>query len=187
MGEARMKFRASLMRSATRTIYGTLGVLLLGVLALSGCGSSLGQRTAQSPAAASRSASTSVGIGGTAVSQRGRRGGQRSGIVGQAVSSRCAGQAADNPGCRERPVRATIEILRLPSRAETASVSTDYAGRFRLSVPPGNYELVARTSGFLLLARGMRLRVHASELAHVVVTFFPRHPLPVGPAAVGGA
>ena len=107
--------------------------------------------------------------------------------MGQTVSSRCAGQAASDPGCRERPVRATIEVLRLPDRVRTANVATDSAGRFRLSVPPGSYELVPRTSGVLLWARVMHIRVAAKKLANVVVTFFPHHPLPVSPATAGGA
>ena len=84
-------------------------------------------------------------------------------------------------------MRATIEVLRLPDRGRTANVATDYAGRFRLSVPPGNYELVPRTSGVLLWARAMNVRVAAKKLAHVVVTFFPHHPLPVSPAPAGRA
>ncbi len=84
-------------------------------------------------------------------------------------------------------MRATIEVLRLPDRVRTANVATDYAGRFRLSVPPGSYALLPRTSGVLLWARAMHVRVAAKKLAHVVVTFFPHHPLPVSPAAAGRA
>jgi hypothetical protein len=175
------------MRTSTRKLYRMSRVLLFGVLALSGCGSSISQQTAQSHATPSRSAPTPLRTGKTRVSHRRRSGGQGSGIVGQTVSSRCAGQAASDPGCRERPVRATIEVLRLPDRVRTANVATDYAGRFRLSVPPGSYELVPRTSGVLLWARDVHIRVAAKELARVVVTFFPHHPLPVPPAAAGGA
>jgi uncharacterized protein YceK len=162
------------------------GVLLPGVVALSGCGSSMSQQTAHSGATSSRSASTALSAGPTRGSHP-QRSAAGSGIVGQAVSSQCPGQAASDPGCRERPVRAKIEVLRLPDRVTAASVATDSAGRFSLSVRPGNYELVPRTSGVLLWARAVHTRVAAKERAHVVVTFLPRHPLPVSPAAVGGA
>jgi hypothetical protein len=86
--------------------------------------------------------------------------------------------------CRERPVRATIEVMRLPGRDHVATVATDESGRFRVNVAPGSYQLMSRSEGFLMLASDVHVSVRADGLAHVVVTFFPRHPLPVG---AGGA
>jgi hypothetical protein len=86
--------------------------------------------------------------------------------------------------CRERPVRATIEVVRLPGRDHVATVATDEAGRFGVDVAPGRYQLMSRTAGFLMLASDVHVSVRADSVAHVVVTFFPRHPLPLG---AGGA
>jgi hypothetical protein len=86
--------------------------------------------------------------------------------------------------CRERPVQATIKILRLPGRDHVATVATDEAGRFRVDVAPGSYQLMSRTAGFLMWASDVHVSVRANSLAHVVVTFVPRKPLPVG---AGGA
>jgi hypothetical protein len=83
-------------------------------------------------------------------------------------------------------VRATIKVVRLPGRDHVATVATDQAGRFRVDVGPGSYQLMSRTAGFLMLASDVHVTVPANSLAQVVVTFFPRHPLPVG-AAAGGA
>lgn len=183
VGEQRMRARPSLTRTSTRRRHALSGALLSGVLALGGCGSSLSPQPARTDATVSRSASTSLTTGQTRASRRQRSGAQRSGIVGQTVSSRCAGQASGDSGCQERPLRATIEVLRLPDRVRTANVATDSTGRFRLSVPPGSYELVPRTSGALLWARVEQTRVATHELTHVVVRFVPRHPLPMTPAA----
>jgi hypothetical protein len=83
-------------------------------------------------------------------------------------------------------VRATIKVMRLPGGDHVATVVTDEAGRFRVDVAPGSYQLMSRTAGFLMLASDVHVSVQANRLAHVVVTFFPRHPLPVA-AGAGGA
>ena len=88
--------------------------------------------------------------------------------------------------CRERPVRATIKVMRLPSRDRVATVATDETGRFRVDVAPGSYQLMSRTAGFLMLASDVYVSVRADSRVHVVVTFRPRHPLPVS-AGAGGA
>jgi hypothetical protein len=87
--------------------------------------------------------------------------------------------------CRERPVRATIKVVRLPGRDHVVTVATDEAGRFRVDVVPGSYQLMSRTAGFLMLASDVQVSVRAKRVAHVVVTFRPRHPLPVAAGARG--
>ena len=180
-----MESKTSVIRTSTsERRWMSVGVLL-GVVALSGCGSSLNQQTAQNAAADSRSTSTPQAAESSTPGQAGRAGDHRSGITGQVVTSRCGGQSAGEM-CRERPLRATIKVMRLPGRDHVATVATDDAGRFRVDVAPGSYQLMSRTAGFLMLASDVHVSVRANSLAHVVVTFFPRHPLPVA-AGAGGA
>jgi hypothetical protein len=103
-----------------------------------------------------------------------------SGIAGEAVGFHCV--ATSEPACPGHPVRATIDVMRADTRSRVATVHTDTVGRFGVSVPPGDYELVSRTSDHLLWARPTPVQVGKDLDERVQVRFFLRHPLPVGPA-----
>jgi hypothetical protein len=107
-----------------------------------------------------------------------------SGIIGRAVSVACSGASSGGQACPERPVRATIEVVRLSSKRRVATVRTDASGRFRVLLAPGAYELRSGTTGAALLARPIDTQVRAQRLAQVIVWFYPRHPPLVAP--VGG-
>jgi hypothetical protein len=159
-------------------------LLLFGVFVASGCGSSVSQ---QLPArrAAARSpgspAATAVARFAGRSPETSRDGSRLSGITGQAVASDCAVPRAGKRTCPRHRVRATVEVLRVPSGDQIAMVRTDRAGHFRLSVPSGAYRLVSQTSGSLLFARPVAVRVRPHHFARVWVSFFPRHPLSVAP------
>ena len=110
----------------------------------------------------------------------------RSGIAGDAVARTCGGAPASGQGCRNRPVTATVVILRLPSHRAAATVHTDRRGSFRLALRPGSYRLQARTSSQLLWAPVVTARVLSGQVSRVTVLFVPRHPLPVAPKAASG-
>src|SRR5204863_418795 len=101
-----------------------------------------------------------------------------SGIAGRAVAIVCGGPSSEH-GCPHRPVRATIDVLRMPSRRRITTVHTDASGHFRVDLPPGTYELQGRTSNHLVWSRGVTTRVFPHQIRHTIVTFVPRHPLPV--------
>jgi len=110
----------------------------------------------------------------------------RSGIAGDAVARTCGGAPASGQGCRNRPVTATVVVLRLPSHKATATLHTDSRGSFRLTLRPGSYQLRARTSSQLLWAPVVTARVLSEQVSRVTVLFIPRHPLPVAPKAASG-
>jgi hypothetical protein len=107
-----------------------------------------------------------------------------SGITGQAVSVVCSGASSGAQACPERPVRATIGVVRLSSKRRVATVRTDASGRFRVLLAPGVYELSSSTTGASLTARPIDTQVRAQRLTRVTVWFYPRHLPPVAP--VGG-
>ena len=110
----------------------------------------------------------------------------RSGIVGDTVARTCGGAPASGQGCRNRPVTATVVVLRLPSHKAIATVHTDRRGSFRLALRPGRYQLQARASSQLLWAPAVTARVLSAQVSRVTVLFVPRHPLPVAPKAASG-
>jgi hypothetical protein len=100
-------------------------------------------------------------------------------VVGRTVITACGIAPAAAETCPARPVRATIDARRLPSRRRVATVHSDAAGRFRVTLPPGTYVLVARTTTSIESAQPVRATVRAGRLARVTVTFHLRHPPPV--------
>jgi hypothetical protein len=110
----------------------------------------------------------------------------RSGITGRAVARVCGGASSSGQGCRDRPVTATIVVVRMPAHATFATVHTDSRGGFRLHLSPGSYQLRARTSDELLWARVLTARVRAHRMTRAMVIFVPRHPLPVASGAAAG-
>jgi hypothetical protein len=110
----------------------------------------------------------------------------RSGILGDAVARVCGGASSGGQGCRNRPVPATVVVVRLPSHATVATVHTDSRGGFRLHLPPGRYQLRARTSNQQLWARVLTARVRSHQMTRATVVFVPRHPLPLSSGAPSG-
>lgn len=175
------------MISATQKDLSRASALLLSsVLVASGCGSSATPTISPSQTVSQAASTTATaGASSTRRSHEISRGGdRRSGITGEAVTSECAVLPAGEQTCPRQPVLATIEVLQSPSGHEIAIVHTNRAGRFRLSVPPGAYQLASQTPGFLLFAPRVALRVRSHHFEHVQLSFIPRHPLPVasGPA-----
>lgn len=148
-------------RAATRPLRRVLALLVAGTFIAAGCAPATGQ-----------SAGTSTGI--------------PSGIAGEAVARVCGGAASGDQGCRRHPVAATIVVIRVASRHRIATVHSDHRGRFRLDLPPGRYELQAHAPSALTWARAVVTRVRAHHITPVTITFVPRHPLPVTPAASSG-
>ena len=139
--------------------------LVAGMCLAAGCGSAAGESTQTGSAAVSAPAS---------------------GIVGHAVTLACGGASTGGEGCRRHPVRATVVVLRMPSRRRVATVRTDGSGRFQVDLAPGSYELQAHASGALIWARVVTARVRPHRITRATVTFVPRHPLPVAPGAASG-
>ena len=134
-------------------------VVLAGASLAAGCGSASGEADSSSP---------------------------RSGISGQAVILVCGGASEGGQGCRRHPVTATIVVRRMPSRRQITAVRTDASGRFRVDLPPGVYQLQARTSSAAAVARVATARVRPRRITHATVTLVPRHPLPLAPGAAPG-
>lgn len=139
-------------------------LLLAGMCLAAGCGSAAGQST---PSAGSAAAPGSA-------------------IVGDAVALVCGGASSGGQGCRRHPVRATVVVLRLPSRRRVTTVRTDGRGRFQVDLARGSYQLQAHASGALIWARVVTARVRPHRVTRVTVTFVPRHPLPVAAGAAAG-
>ena len=146
-------------------------VLLVGMFLSAGCGSATGP-------------TASTGTGAQPAGSRSIRSAD-SGIAGQTVGIVCGGPASEH-GCPRRPVIATIDILRLPSRQRIATVRTDNRGHFHRNLPPGTYTLQAHASSQLIRARPVTARVRPHQIEHATITFVPRHPLPVAPASASG-
>ena len=146
-------------------------ILLVGVLLGAGCGSATGQ-TASTDAGSQNATSGSVRSGD-------------SGIAGQTVGIVCGGASSEH-GCPRRPVEATIDVLRMPSKRRVATVRTDHQGHFRRNLPPGTYRLRAHTSSQLVWARVVTVRIRPHQTTHATITFVPRHPLPVAPGTSSG-
>jgi hypothetical protein len=157
-------------------------MLLVGAFLAAGCGSASGQGTPTSTAV--RAASTGTTAGSQPAGSRSLRSAD-SGIVGQTVGLVCGGPSSEQ-GCPRRPVVATIDILRLPSQQHIATVRTDNRGYFRRNLPPGTYKLQAHTSGQLVWARAVTVRILTHQIQHTTITFVPRHPLPVAPGSAPG-
>ena len=164
---------------------GTSALLLVSAFLVGGCGSAVSQPTTANSTVSQPASSTASALASSRSRANGSSGlgGRPSGIIGHTVGWDCVVREAARRACRSRPVAARIEVLRAPSGPQIAVVRTDDAGRFRFKVPPGDYTLVSRTSGFVLYARNLALRVRPHQLQRVVIGFFRRHPLPVGPAA----
>lgn len=148
-------------------------ILLVAVLLGAGCGSATGQAS-----------STGTGTGMPASAPGSIRPAD-SGIQGQAVGIVCGGASSEH-GCPRRPVVATIDVLRMPSKRRIVTVRTDHHGHFRRDLPPGTYELQAHTSSQLVWNRAISVRVRPHQFEHVTITFVPRHPLPVAPGSASG-
>lgn len=63
---------------------------------------------------------------------------------------------------------------------------TDATGRFRADLAPGVYQLQARASRSVAVARVVTVRVRPHLVTRTTVTLVPRHPLPVTPAGPAG-
>jgi hypothetical protein len=157
----------AMSRSGDRFIQ-VMALLLAGTFLAAGCGSAAGDST--QPSTATGAASTHG----------------RSGIAGEAVALVCGGASSGGQSCRHPPVPATVVVLSMPSEQQIATVQTDSSGRFRVDLPPGNYKLQARTSSIQIWARPVTAIVRRHQVAHVTLTFVPRHPLPVAPGAAAG-
>jgi hypothetical protein len=157
----------AMTRPSHRCIW-VLPLLLAGAFVVSGCGSATGDPTQTATAA------------GAAPSHG------RSGIAGQAVVLVCGGASSGASGCRRHPVPASVDVLRMPTARRIATARTDSAGRFQLDLPPGTYQLRARASSVQIWARVVTARVPRRQVAHVTITFVPRHPLPVAAGAATG-
>jgi hypothetical protein len=157
----------AMTRSCDRFIR-ILALLLAGTFAAAGCGSANGDSTTTS--AGAQAAAHEV----------------RSGIVGETVALVCGGASSDGQSWRHRPVPATVVVLGMPSQRQITAVQTDSSGRFRVDLPPGTYKLEAHTSSVQVWARAVTASVRRHQVAHVRVTFVPRHPLPVAPGSASG-
>ncbi len=177
-----------MITSAHKDLCRTSALLLMSVVVAGGCGSSASQRSSPrqtvSPAV---STTASPAASSTRRSHKISRTGGRSGVTGQAVASVCGALPAGKQTCPRRPVLATIRVVQRPSGQEVAVIHTDPAGRFRLNLAPGAYELFSRTSGYFLYARPVILRVRSHQIARTLVSFAPRHPLPIAHIAAGGS
>jgi len=148
-------------------------MLLAGVFLGTGCGSATG-----------RAASTSTASGLQPAGFSSIRSAD-SGIVGQTLGIVCGG-ASSEQGCPRRPVVATIDVLRMPSQQLIATIRTDNRGHFRRNLPPGTYKLQARSTGQLVRARAVTVRILTHQIKQTTITFVPRHPLPVAPGSASG-
>jgi hypothetical protein len=102
-----------------------------------------------------------------------------SGVSGRAVSSICGAPPAGGQTCPDRPVRATIQVVRLSSHRRVATVRSDASGRFRVTLAPGAYELRSSTTGSLVYSRPVDTHVRPHRFTSVTVRFYPRHLPPV--------
>jgi hypothetical protein len=107
-----------------------------------------------------------------------------SGVTGRAVSSICGVAPAGGQTCPDRPVRATIQVVRLPSHRRVATVRTDASGRFRVALAPGAYELRPSTTASFVYARPVDTEVRPHRFTRLTLRFYPRHPPPAA-ALVG--
>jgi hypothetical protein len=188
---------AGMMPLAVRGRSGSSAVLLIGLALLGGCGSATQSPTRSSAgsqngsdagsgaASMTTTARTATASTTTAASPAPRpvssAGAHSSVVRGQTVGSRCVFSRGATARCSTRPVQAMITVLSTESGRRVASTHTDAASRFRLRLRPGGYELLARPSDQLLFSRSIPIRVHAGHVKHLIVVFYRRHPLPVGP------
>jgi hypothetical protein len=173
-------------------------MLLVGIFLSAGCGSATGQvaqtstavpaaqtdKTAGLPSAGSRSIRSADSSSIRSAGSRSIRSAD-SGIAGVTVAIVCGGPASEQ-GCPRRPVPATIDVLRMPSRRHIATVPTDSQGRFRFTAAPGTYELRAHTSSQSVWARVVTARVLPHQVKRTTIIFVPRGPLPIAPASASG-
>lgn len=162
-------------------------VLAIGALTAGGCGSAAGQPLSSNHGPVSQSASAPIATRTpaapvpTSVSFRRSR---SSGIVGRViVPAQCGPQPAAGVPCSpDRPAVATIRVRQRSTGRLVALVHT--AGRFRIDLAPGAYELAPRLSIFLYAPR-VELRVDRRRFEHVVIIFVPRRSPAVAPGAGG--
>ena len=177
-----LRLEDTMITPTPRRLCRATGVLLFCAGAAIGCGSAINQQVPRTQKASHTDATTVKTITrSTPRSPATRAGARPSGITGRVLATRCTALRGEH-ACPGRRVPATIKVLRAPSGDQTATVQSDAAGRFRIKVPPGAYQLLATSSDHFFYARPVRLRVRPHHFERVTVTFFLRHPLPVTPA-----
>ena len=67
------------------------------------------------------------------------------GISGIALAGpTCPVERPGDPACAPRPVAGATILIRNATAADIATIVTDAAGRFRVSLPPGHYTLLGQ-------------------------------------------
>lgn len=99
-----------------------------------------------------------------------------SGIFGRAVlGGPCPVSLEIPPSCGERPIRATIAVMRRGSAPKrVATLRSGRAGRFRSELPPGKYRLVPRPVGDAYAAP-LNVSVPAGSFLRVNVRYRARN------------
>jgi hypothetical protein len=91
-----------------------------------------------------------------------------SGIEGRVLlGPKCPVITEESP-CPDEPVAAEVIAMRLEDR-ETFSVRSGSDGRFRLALPPGDYEVQALVTAGAMFAKPVNVTVTAGEFVHVDV------------------
>jgi len=105
--------------------------------------------------------------GGAAVEASGR-----DGIVQGTVTTgpTCPGPARlDRPDCLHRPTQTTVKVFVSPGGDDRpiATVTTDRNGRFRLTLAPGTYRLVASSPGGVSIGKPHDVTVTAGSTTSI--------------------
>jgi hypothetical protein len=137
------------------------------VLAAAGCGSAA--RTGQS----TPSAKLSSAVVSTQTASAAAHGRRRSGVEGQAIEVGCSQIRTGAFVCPRHPARAAIAIARTPVGRQF-TIKTDRAGRFRIGLRPGTYNLVASSSDAALYAAPILVQVRARQFTRVQIRLVSR-------------
>ena len=91
-----------------------------------------------------------------------------SGIEGRVLLGPQCPVVTESSPCPDKPVAAEVIAMRLEDR-ETFSVRSGSDGRFRLALPPGNYEVQALVTAGAMFAKPVNVTVTAGHFVHVNV------------------
>jgi hypothetical protein len=96
--------------------------------------------------------------------------GPSSGIYGRVLLGPPCPVSLERQLCQERPLEATIAVLRAASGKPMATVRSARDGRFRKALRPGTYRLVPRPTGSADAA-ARTVRVPADRFVRVTVRY----------------
>lgn len=93
-----------------------------------------------------------------------------SGVQGRTMVDGGCPVVIENSPCPARPIPSRITILRVGSGAAVTVVTTDAAGRFRVTLPPGGYLLKPANLAGTAFPRGTPVEVTISSGHYTVLT-----------------